>query len=443
MPITETGRLALTNIDETGRRRLNGLLETGLKVITAAGGVTEWLAGISAGAATVSGIIKRLREISGLSGGSASVAGIVKRLREIVGITAGVGGVSGTAKILREIAGISAGVAVVTGQLLVGIFLAGIISGAAAISGIIKISKKIASAVAGIVSISGIVKILKKIAGTSIGGEPDVGSPAIDRTALLNGPYTFIFKNNPAKGTGLIRRIEIYMNNAGPVEIASFQNVGGNNFSTRGSSGSLSTNLGLNVFNAPGDFSPFPIGAGDYIGIYLPYNGGTPKIDRDYIGPGYWWQGGDHIPCTNETFTFLAGAIASLYAKITSVSGLLIVVTLLAGIISGIAAVSGAVKIFRKIAAAVLGESSVNGIVKISKKIAGTMPGLTILIGSLTQPWQRWKQKQESAMSFQMKEKPSTEYEKKEKPSTTFQKKEKGSASWTKKEKPSSTWSKK
>jgi len=383
--ITETGKIALTNIDETGRRRLNGLLETGLKVITAAGGVTEWLAGISAGAATV----------------------------------------SGTAKILRQIAGISAGVAVVTGQLLVGIFLAGIISGAAAISGIIKISKKIASAVAGIVSISGIVKILKKIAGTSIGGEPDVGSPAIDRTGVLNGPYTFIFKNNPAKGTGLIRRIEIYMNQAGPVEIASFQNVGGNNFSTRGSSGSLSTNLGLNVFNAPGDFSPFPIGAGDYIGIYLPYNGGTPKIDRDFIGLGHWWQGGDHIPCTNETFTYLAGAMASLYAKITSVSGLLIVETLLAGIISGIAAVSGAVKIFRKIAAAVLGESSVNGIVKISKKIAGTIPGLTILIGSLTQLCETWKQRREKTTAFQMKDKASTSWDKKERASASFSKKDK------------------
>ena len=136
----------------------------------------------------------------------------------------------------------------------------------------------------------------------------DIGAPAIDRGATLSN-YTVINKDNPANETGKITSIEIWANvNLTGCEVATFFIVSGNNFSTRDThaignvtAGSKQTFSGLDI----------TVEAGDYIGIYAP--GGTMERDSSG-GAGIWYVAGvDHIPCTNQTFTFLANNVMSLY----------------------------------------------------------------------------------------------------------------------------------
>jgi hypothetical protein len=146
----------------------------------------------------------------------------------------------------------------------------------------------------------------------------DVGSAAIDRASSADtANYTTVAAENPANASGTINHIEIYMNSAGAgatIDVASFYVVSGNNLSTRGSSGNLTVVVGLNTFNAPGDFTAFDINVGDYIGFYSSSTG-LPRIEQDITGSGKWYKPGDYIPCTDTVFTWLADRTISLYAE--------------------------------------------------------------------------------------------------------------------------------
>jgi len=142
----------------------------------------------------------------------------------------------------------------------------------------------------------------------------DVGAAAIDRAsdADLNG-YTFIAAENPANANGKINHIEIYISiDTGTIEVASFYKTNGNVFSTRGQTGILDVEVGLNVFNAPADFTAFDINAGDYIGVHGA--GANIRIEQDSSGDGKWYHFGDDIPCTDTTFSWLTDRTISLYA---------------------------------------------------------------------------------------------------------------------------------
>ncbi len=69
--------------------------------------------------------------------------------------------------------------------------------------------------------------------------------------------------------------------------------------------------VGLTVYSAPADFSPFAISAGDYIGLYWT----DGRLERDDLGgSGIWFLEGDYIPCASETFEVSANLEISLYA---------------------------------------------------------------------------------------------------------------------------------
>ena len=138
----------------------------------------------------------------------------------------------------------------------------------------------------------------------------DIGSAAIVRTRKGPTTSTYIFKTNPANETGKITSIEIYayttMSN---VEVATFFNVSGNNFTTRDTH-----SIGTVTAGAKRTFVVnMDVHKGDYLGFHM--TAGAFYHDTTG-GLGYWFYSGtDKIPCTNETFTLGSGTtyIHSVY----------------------------------------------------------------------------------------------------------------------------------
>ena len=138
----------------------------------------------------------------------------------------------------------------------------------------------------------------------------DIGSAAIKRA--FSGPTTstYIFKTNPANEDGKITSIEIYADaTMSNVEVATFFNVSGNNFTTRDTH-----SIGTVTAGAKRTFTVnMDVHEGDYLGFHM-------TAGRFYWnatgGLGYWFYSGtDKIPCTNETFTLGSGTtyIYSIY----------------------------------------------------------------------------------------------------------------------------------
>jgi len=136
----------------------------------------------------------------------------------------------------------------------------------------------------------------------------DIGAAAIDRSSTGPSGYTNIYPDNPANDTGAITSVEIWANSQlSNCEVATFYLVSGNNYSTRDyetigtvTAGSKQTFSGLNM----------AVQTGDYIGMYF----SAGAIERDSSGgAGRYYINGDYIPCTNTTFGYAAGYIASLY----------------------------------------------------------------------------------------------------------------------------------
>lgn len=143
----------------------------------------------------------------------------------------------------------------------------------------------------------------------------DVGAAAEDRTSNQDlNDYTFISKDNPANATGTIDYISIYLYDVGvsDLDVASFEEVSTDYFTTRGNVTVEVISTGLSEFNAPGDFTAFDINAGDYIGAVA--SAADTDVEWDPSGyAGVWYKASDEIPCTNVEFSFLAGDTMSLY----------------------------------------------------------------------------------------------------------------------------------
>jgi len=138
-----------------------------------------------------------------------------------------------------------------------------------------------------------------------------MGAPAIDRAGLLSGSNTIVSADNPANDTGTITSVEIWASSTlNDVEVATFFLVSGTNYTTRGThtigtvtGGSKQTFSGLEI----------PVQAGDLIGMFWPSPAGQ-QLEIDFDGfAGRYYKAGDHIPCTNETFTLLGGDAFSIY----------------------------------------------------------------------------------------------------------------------------------
>ena len=140
----------------------------------------------------------------------------------------------------------------------------------------------------------------------------DIGSAAIDRADGWNITYTTIASYNPANASGTITSVEIWSQNTiSNCEVATFYNVSGNNFSTRDTEV-----IGTVLSGAKRTFNVnLTVEAGDYIGIY-----GTEGLIEISSGGDFnvWYLSGDHIPCTNVTFTFYNYRQLSLYGTGTT-----------------------------------------------------------------------------------------------------------------------------
>jgi hypothetical protein len=143
----------------------------------------------------------------------------------------------------------------------------------------------------------------------------DIGAAAIDRASRVNLLYTFVEGSNPANDTGKIDTVEMWLDIAGTgIEVATFIHEGSNVLSTRDyeaigsvAAGSKQTFTGLNM----------DVATGDYIGIC----GTAGEIDTDSSGgTGLWYKSGDNIPCTSQTFAWIADYIISLYGTGASVT---------------------------------------------------------------------------------------------------------------------------
>jgi hypothetical protein len=122
-----------------------------------------------------------------------------------------------------------------------------------------------------------------------------IGSGAIDRVTQ-GTPYTIIDKGNPANATGTLTSVSIYVNsNLGALSMATFYLVSGTNYSTRDYVDLGNTLTGLITFS--------PVSIDTTLGDYLGYTCTTGYVDRDTTGTNMcWYDDGDMIPCTNNTF---------------------------------------------------------------------------------------------------------------------------------------------
>ena len=133
----------------------------------------------------------------------------------------------------------------------------------------------------------------------------DIGSQPIDRPTTATFGYTIILKENPADHNGILDKVALYADEAMKgVIIASFYKTNTNKFSTRDT---------YSLGTIPAGFSewdcPLEVKIGDYIGYYS----SAGKIKKTAAAPGIWYLLGNHIPCTNLTFTSAGSYILSVF----------------------------------------------------------------------------------------------------------------------------------
>ena len=142
----------------------------------------------------------------------------------------------------------------------------------------------------------------------------DIGMPAINRGSSFS-PFTIVNIGNPANDSGKITSVEIWsLNDLTACEVATFFVVSGNNLSTRDHEA-----IG-NI--TKGSKQTFPVDlnveTGDYLGMYFTIG----NIERDTSGyDGCWFLSGDNIPCSDVTFSVVAGDAISLYGTGTTAVG--------------------------------------------------------------------------------------------------------------------------
>lgn len=196
-----------------------------------------------------------------------------------------------------------------------------------------------------------------------------VGSPAIDRPTYFALQNTIIDRSVPANEDGTLGGIAIWLySDATGVEIGSCYQPG--NYYTRNygsipgtiSSGSEQLITGLSIGFL----------AGDWIGIH----GSTGNIELSTSGGGgISYKYGDYIPCSNATFSYLAGRAISLNGY--SVAGG--EVKDIAGVSIGVCSVAGALSIVKKLGGSVPGQSSVSSAVAMNRELQAISGGSSLV----------------------------------------------------------------
>ncbi len=139
----------------------------------------------------------------------------------------------------------------------------------------------------------------------------DIGDAATKRaTYAPSSGYTRINYGNPANADGTINTVSVYFVTAATgVEVGTFSSGGSGQFTVRDyatigsvAAGSTQTFTGLNI----------QVKAGDYIGIYFV----TGQISRDNTGgSGVYYASGNKFGGGANTYTFMSGAVYSLYGS--------------------------------------------------------------------------------------------------------------------------------
>jgi len=138
-----------------------------------------------------------------------------------------------------------------------------------------------------------------------------VGSAAIDRAAQFSvANMTYLWKDNPATGSGVITDIDIWMNqNATGVMVGFFYEDGGSGKYTCRSYVDIGDVTAGSKYTKSGQL--LAVEAGDLIGIHAD----TGMIECTASGgQGYWSAGGDQMECAQQTFASGIDLMASLYA---------------------------------------------------------------------------------------------------------------------------------
>lgn len=140
----------------------------------------------------------------------------------------------------------------------------------------------------------------------------DVGPGATNRATNVQG-FSLVSQENPANLSGVIDHIDLWLAgySSGTVDFAAFVDNGSNSLTTNGTAAGLTPASGDNDFDAPGDFTAFDIGAGEYLGVFIDAN---KQIEADTSGGGnVWYKALDQIPCTGVTFAVLTSWAISIY----------------------------------------------------------------------------------------------------------------------------------
>jgi hypothetical protein len=133
----------------------------------------------------------------------------------------------------------------------------------------------------------------------------DIGDEPTDRASNDPPGYTMVPKGNPANDTGTIDTVELWVNQPGTFEVATFYVVAGTNLTTRASASLGALGGSYNIITG----LSLAVQTGDYLG----YHSADGSLDRGATGGlGTLYKAGDYIPCTNAAFTDTADYVTSL-----------------------------------------------------------------------------------------------------------------------------------
>lgn len=158
----------------------------------------------------------------------------------------------------------------------------------------------------------------------------EAGYGCVARAYTLEG-YTWVSYGHPADISGNVDRLGMY---ADPDYITdtvrfAFFTASGNNLTTVSGTRTAAMEFGgtgsaCYEFNAPGDFTAFPVSAGEYLGGHTP-------IKQYYDtsgGADIWYTSGDHTDASSYAFDYEAGVGDALTADITAAGGISIPVVM-------------------------------------------------------------------------------------------------------------------
>ena len=141
----------------------------------------------------------------------------------------------------------------------------------------------------------------------------DVGLDCNERAGAYANS-TWVAEGNSANATGTINYVCVFWG-IDPInaEAGAFSASGNDLTCVAGGHAALEERgVGVQEYNAPGDFTAFNINLGEYIGAYAGTTGAVAYAANGVSG--LWYQDGDQIPCGSVAFAHWTDAAVSVYA---------------------------------------------------------------------------------------------------------------------------------